>query len=67
VIAAFDPFQTDLADLQREEEFAKNILHFRKYKQWPVHLSRKDVILHADLLKKMFHDKEDLLWVRLTD
>ncbi len=25
-IAAYDPFQNDLADLQREEEYAKNIL-----------------------------------------
>jgi hypothetical protein len=26
IIAAFDPFQTDLAELQREEPFAQNIL-----------------------------------------
>jgi Integrase zinc binding domain len=30
-------------------------------------LSRKDVNAHTDLSKKMFHDKEGLLWVRLTD
>jgi hypothetical protein len=28
VIAAFDPFQAGLGDLQKEEEFAKNIWHF---------------------------------------
>ncbi len=66
-IAAFDPFQNDLADQQREEEYPKNILQFGRNKQWPAHLSRRDANLHADLLKKMFHDKEGLLWVRLTD
>ncbi len=63
VISAFDPFQSRLAKLQREEEFAKNTLYYGRTKLWP----RKDVIAHADLLKKMFHDKAGLLWVRLTD
>jgi RNase H-like domain found in reverse transcriptase len=67
VIAAFDPFQTGLAELQREEDFAKNIRHLGQTKQWPAHLSRKEVNAHAELLQKMFHDKEGLPWVRLTD
>jgi hypothetical protein len=67
VIATFDPFQSGLAELQREEEFAKNILHFGCTKQWPSHLSRKEVNSHRELQKKMFHNKEGLLWVRLTD
>jgi hypothetical protein len=28
VIAAFDPFQTRLGNLPKEEDFAKNIRHF---------------------------------------
>jgi hypothetical protein len=67
IIAAFDPFQTDLAELQREEPFAQNILYFGKHNQWPPHLSKIEANLHADLLKKMFHDKEGILWVQLTD
>ncbi len=67
IIAAFDPFQTDLAELQREEPFAQNILYYGKHNQWPPHLSRTEANSHADLLKKMFHDKEGILWVRLTD
>jgi hypothetical protein len=67
IIATFDPFQTDLAELQRKEPFAKNILHFIKHNQWPAHLSRMEANSHTDLLKKMFHDKEGILWVRLTD
>jgi hypothetical protein len=27
-IAAFDPFQPELGDLQKDEEFAKNIWHW---------------------------------------
>jgi hypothetical protein len=33
VIATFDPFQSKLAELQREEPFAKNILHYGRTKQ----------------------------------
>jgi hypothetical protein len=67
VIVAFDPLQTDLAKLQRKEPFAKNILYFGKHNQWPPHLSRTEANSHADLLKKLFHDKEGILWLRLTD
>jgi hypothetical protein len=63
IIAPFDPFQTDLAELQREEPFAQNILYFRKHNQWPPHLSKMEANSHADLFKKMFHDKEGILWV----
>jgi hypothetical protein len=30
-------------------------------------LSKKDVNQHHELIKKMFHNKEGILWVRLTD
>ncbi len=42
VIAAFDPFQTDLAELQREEPFAQNMLYFGKHNRWPSHLSKSE-------------------------
>ncbi len=67
VIAAFDPFQTDLAELQREEPFAQNMLYFGKHNRWPDHLSKSEANYHADLLKRMFHDKEGILWVQLND
>jgi hypothetical protein len=66
-VAAFDPFQPGLDELQREEEYAQNILKYGQTKQWPSHLSKKDVNMHLDLTKRMFHDKEGLLWVRLTN
>jgi hypothetical protein len=58
VIAAFDPFQTDLAELQREEPFAQNILYFGKHSRWPRHLSKSEANYHADLLKKIFTTKK---------
>jgi len=67
VIAAFDPFQTRLGNLPKEEDFAKNIRHFWQMKQWPAYLSKKEANAHAELLQKMFHDKDGLLWVRFTD
>jgi hypothetical protein len=67
VIAAFDPFQTDLPELQREEPYAKNMLYFGKHKRWPDHFSKSEANYHADLLKRMFHDKDRIMWVRLTD
>jgi hypothetical protein len=67
VIAAFDPFQPGLGDLQKDEDFAKNIRHWGRTKQWPNHSSKKYANSHADLIRKMFHDKDGILWVRLDD
>jgi hypothetical protein len=61
VIAAFDPFQPGLGDLQQDEDVARNIRHYGRTKQWPNHLSKKDADTHTDLLKKMFLNKIDIL------
>jgi len=45
----------------------KNILKFGQTKQCPSQLSNNDINAHLELLKKMFHEKEGLLWVQLTD
>jgi hypothetical protein len=58
IIAAFDPFQTDLAELQREEPFAQNILYFGKCNQWPPHFSKKEANSHEELFKKMLNAKK---------
>jgi hypothetical protein len=39
IIAAFDPFQTDLPDLQREEPYILNIHHYHINRQWPANVS----------------------------
>ncbi len=67
VIAAFDPFQTDLPDLQREEPYIQNMLYYDKHHKWPEHVSRAEASYTDDLLRRMFHDKDRILWVRLTD
>jgi hypothetical protein len=67
VIAAFDPFQTNLPDLQREESYIKNILYYHKNHKWPENVSRTEASSMADLLRRMFHNKDQILWVRLTD
>jgi hypothetical protein len=67
IITAFGPFQPGLAELQREEEYAQNILKYSRTKKWPNHLYKKDANSHLKHFKKMFHNKEGLLWVRLTD
>jgi RNase H-like domain found in reverse transcriptase/Reverse transcriptase (RNA-dependent DNA polymerase)/Integrase zinc binding domain len=67
VIAAFDPFQTDLPDLQREKSYIQNMLYYGKHNRWPDHLSKSEANYHADLLKRLFHDKDRILWVRLIN
>jgi hypothetical protein len=67
IIAAFDPFQTDLPDLQREEPYILNIHHFHKNRRWPENVSRAEANSLTDLVKRMFHDKDNVLWVWLTD
>jgi hypothetical protein len=66
-IAAFDPFQTNLPKLQREESYIKNIHYFHKNRKWPEDVSRAEANSLTDLVKRMFHDKDQILWVRLTD
>ncbi len=67
VIAAFDPFQTNLPELQREEPCIKKILYFHKNRKWPENVSRNEANNLIDPVKRMFNDKDQVLWVRLTD
>jgi hypothetical protein len=63
VITAFDPFQMDLPDLQREESYITNMLYYGKHNRWPDHLSKSEANYHADLLKRIFQDRDRILWV----
>ncbi len=63
VIAALDPFKTDLPELQREEPYILNINHFHKNRQWPAGVSRAEANSLTDLVKRIFHDKDNILWV----
>ncbi len=67
VVAAFHLFQPGLDELQQEEEYTQNILEYSWTKQWPSHLLKKGINMHLDLIKQMFHGKEGLLWVQLSN
>jgi hypothetical protein len=67
VVAAFNPFQPGLDELQQEEEYAQNIFTFHCNKQRPNHLTKKDINQHLELMKEMLHSKDSFLWIRLTD
>ncbi len=67
VIAAFDPFQTDLPTLQREEDYFRKLKHFKETHQWPAGVSRAEANSLDALAKRTFHDKDNILWIRLTD
>ncbi len=54
VFAAFDPFQTDLADLQWEEPYTQNMFYFGKNNQRPTYLSRTEANTHARMLLNIF-------------
>ena len=67
VIAAFDPFQTNLPTLQREEDYFRKLKHFNETHQWPAGVSRAEANSLTDLVKRTFHDKDNILWIRLND
>ncbi len=43
------------------------MFYLDKHHRWPDHLSKSEANYHADLMKRIFHDKDRILWVRLTD
>jgi hypothetical protein len=43
------------------------MLYYGKHNRWPDHLSKSEANYHADLLKRLFHDKDRILWVWLND
>jgi hypothetical protein len=67
VIAVFDPFQTNLPTLQREEDYFRKLKHFNKNHHWPPGVSQAEANSLTDVVKRMFLDKDNILWIRLTD
>jgi len=51
IVAAFDPFQTNLPDLQREESYIQNILYYHKNHKWPEHMSKSEANYTDNLLR----------------
>jgi hypothetical protein len=66
-VAAFDPFQTNLKDLQLKDPtliILKKIEHTWK---WPASYNTAQQKHTLALLQKLFRDKNGLIWVLLND
>jgi hypothetical protein len=61
------PSRPDWETFRKRKILQKTLGISGKTKQWPAHLSKKEANAHADLLQKIFHEKDGLLWVRLTN
>jgi transposase InsO family protein len=66
-ISAFDPFQTDLYDLQMQDEVLQGVQTFRNTGKWPAAILRQDQSYYTAMIDKLFQDKNRLVWVRLND
>jgi hypothetical protein len=66
-ISAFDLFQTDLYELQMQDETLQGIQTFRSTNQWPQAIPKQDWAYYTAMIDKPFQDKNKVIWVRLSD
>jgi Integrase zinc binding domain len=66
-ISAFDPFQTDLYNLQMKDDILQGILTFWNIGKWPQTIPKPDQAYYAAMTDKLFQDKNKLVWVHLSD
>jgi hypothetical protein len=66
-IAAFDPFQPNLKELQLQDKYLQAIFLFLKNGSWLPHLTKRQINSLASLAQKVFFDKNKLAWIRLDD
>jgi hypothetical protein len=66
-VAAFDPFQPNLKELQLKDTDLQPIYLFLKNGSWLSHLTKQQIKLLAPLAQKVFFDKNNLAWIRLDD
>ena len=67
IIAAFDPFQPNLPQLQNEDSDLQAIFKFLKTGQWHETLTKRQIRTLSALAPKVFLDKNKLAWIRLED
>jgi len=67
VIAAFDPFQPDLLQLQNQDSNLQAIFQFLKTGKLHENLTKRQTRTLAALAPKEFFDKNKLAWIRLED
>jgi len=66
-LTAFDPFQSDLQELQCKDQDLQAIFKFLKHGEWPDDLSKQFIRVLAALAPKVFFDKHKMAWIRLED
>jgi RNase H-like domain found in reverse transcriptase len=66
-IAAFDPFQSDLYELQMQDDDLQILQTFMTKNEWPPNLPKQDQIYFKNLAEKAFQDKNKVVWIRLED
>jgi hypothetical protein len=62
-IAAFDPFQPNLKELQLQDPDLQAIFLFLKNGSWLPYLTKRQINLLAPLAQKVFFDKNNLAWI----
>ena len=67
VVAAFDPFQTDLQDLQQEEPILQKAFFYNKHHRWPDQMTKAEETSLREFLKRLITDKNGTIWVWLND
>ena len=67
VIAPFDPFQTDLVELQQEEPSIQKSFFYDKHHRWPDQMSKAEETSLRDFLTRLIRDKNGTIWVRLNN
>ncbi len=63
VVAAFDPFQTDLQNLQQEEPSIQKSFFYDKHGRWPDQMTKAEETSLQECLKRLLRDKNGTIWV----
>ncbi len=63
IIAAFDPVQPNLPQLQNQDSDLQAIFQFLQTGKWQDHLTKRQTRTLAALAPKVFFDKNKLAWI----
>jgi hypothetical protein len=66
-VAGFDPFQSDLYELQMKDEMLQILQNGISTNKWPMNMSKTDCKNVPILAKRVFKDINKIVWVWLND
>jgi hypothetical protein len=61
IIAAFDPFQTDLQDLQKQYQQLQLMNTFQRTSIWPANLPKSEANSLQNLASKLYKDSNKIM------